>query len=72
MPEGPGLYIMVNGGVLVLILGQLLRLERRFGCGDAILGRIKNHCPLFNGRGSEHGKEKKESKMGEDRGSQVS
>jgi len=46
-PETP--YLLANGAVLVLILGQMLRMERRFGQGDSFLDRIQKHCPLFNG-----------------------
>ena len=67
-------YIGANGAVMVLVLAQLLRIERRMGCGDSILSRIKKNCPLFNGRKGNckerlNNGEKKDKKeeMGQDR-----
>lgn len=42
-------YLLANGGVLILILGQLFRMERRLGRGDGTFDRVHKHCPLFNG-----------------------
>jgi len=42
-------YIGANGAVMVLVLIQLFRMERRLGCGGTILDQLKKRCPLFNG-----------------------
>lgn len=42
-------YIAANGAVMVLVLAQLLRMERRLGCGGTIISQVKKRCPLFNG-----------------------
>ena len=49
MTDPATIYLLANGGVLILILGQLFRMERRLGYGDNTLDRIQKHCPLFNG-----------------------
>lgn len=55
-----------NSGVLVIILVELFRIEKRIGQGDTILKRLQRHCHLFNG-GKEtcEGKEQ-ESEAGPD------
>lgn len=57
---GAEIYILTNGGVLLLLLGQMLRIERRFGRGDFVLSRLQKHCHLFNG--GSHGKKEKNQK----------
>ena len=44
------IYIMANGGVLLLVLRQMLQTERRLGKGDTKLDTIQKKCPLFNGK----------------------
>lgn len=44
---GAEIYIMANGAVLILILRQLMKIERRLGCGDWVIHRLKEHCRLF-------------------------
>ena len=41
-------YIGANGAVMVLVLIQLFRMERRLGSGGTILNQVKKRCPLFN------------------------
>ncbi len=43
--------------ILVLILGQLLRIEKRLGQGASILELLQKVCPLLNG-GVCHGEKK--------------
>jgi hypothetical protein len=43
------IYIMSNAAVLILILGQLFRIEARLGKGEELLDRLKKKCPFFNG-----------------------
>jgi len=40
-------YIVANGAVLVLVLGQMFRVERRLGRASMFLDQIEKRCPLF-------------------------
>ena len=63
---GAELYICVNGGVLVLVLGQLFYISRRLGWGDSMLEQLKKRCPIFvNQKGGRCGKTKEEGKEAE-------
>jgi hypothetical protein len=56
---GAEIYICANGGVLILILGQLFSISRRLGCGDSMLEQLKKRCPIFvNEKGGQCGKTK--------------
>jgi len=63
-------YIGANGAIMILVLAQLLRMERRLGCGGTVIDQVKKRCPLFNGNNcklyskSEAKKNGKEDKMG--------
>lgn len=50
--------LAANGIAWAVALAQLLRIERRLGCGDGALKQIKKRCPIFTGV-SINGKEKK-------------
>jgi len=63
-------YIGANGAIMILVLAQLLRMERRLGCGGNIFEQLKKGCPLLNGNScklnskSEAKENGKESEMG--------
>ena len=66
-------YIAANGAVMVLVLAQLLRMERRLGCGGTVIEQVKKRCPLFNGNNcnlnskSEGVTDGEKTKVGQDR-----
>uniref|UniRef100_A0A6M3LQC6 Uncharacterized protein n=1 Tax=viral metagenome TaxID=1070528 RepID=A0A6M3LQC6_9ZZZZ len=45
---GSDLYIAANGAVLILVLRQLLEIERRLGACDSVIEKLKKYCKLFN------------------------
>jgi len=59
-------YIGANGAVMVLVLIQLFKIERRLGSGASILDQLKKICPMLNGKQIKMGVQAdgKESKMG--------
>jgi len=66
-------YIGANGAIMVLVLAQLLRMERRLGCGGTVIDQVKKRCPLFNGNNcklnskSEGVQNGKKTEVGQDR-----
>ena len=38
---------MLIGALQILILGNLFFINRRLGCGDWMLKRLKELCPIF-------------------------
>jgi len=58
--------LAANGIAWAVALGQLLRIERRLGCGDSSLKQIKSRCPIFMG-GVCDGKETESKEVGQDR-----
>ena len=48
--NGVEMYLAANGAVMVLVLGQMLRAERRLGKGDMIFERLLKRCKLFDGK----------------------
>ena len=66
-------YIGANGAIMILVLAQLLRMERRLGCGGSIIDQVKKRCPLFNGNNckinckSEVKADGEKEKVGQDR-----
>lgn len=67
------IYIGANGAIMVLVLAQLLRMERRLGCGGTVIEQVKKRCPLFNGNNcklyskSEGETDGSQEKVGQDR-----
>ena len=50
---GAEIYIMANGGVLILILGQLLKIEGIMGERKSLWDRLLKRCPYLNGNEKE-------------------
>jgi len=47
--NGAEIYIMANGGVLILILGQLLKIEGVMGQRKSLWNLLLKKCPYLNG-----------------------
>lgn len=56
------IYMAANGAIMVLVLAQLLRIEKQLGWGGSIINQVKKRCPLFGGKGCKQAEVKADGK----------